>query len=144
MASVITNLLGGGLLQGVSGLISAIKGKNPGDALALEQLTQKYQSEILAADLQTLQMQSDVNKSEAASTSLFVAGWRPAVGWCCGLGLFVQFLVRPLFTWGAALSGHPIVFPELDMGTLMTLLLGMLGLGGMRTFEKVNGIKAGH
>ena len=51
-----------------------------------------------------------------------------------------QFVFAPLLTWGAALLGHPVVTPTLDLSTLMTLLLGMLGLGGMRTVEKLNGV----
>jgi hypothetical protein len=140
----IGNLVSGGLFSGIGGLISAIKGKNPGDALALQELAAKYQSEILAADLQAAQMQADVNKTEAANASIFVAGWRPWCGWVCGTGLAVQFLVGPLFTWAAALFGRPVVFPVLDMSTLLTLLLGMLGLGGMRSWEKVNGTNSGH
>lgn len=81
--------------------------------------------------------QSDTNKIEAGSADKFTSRWRPFIGWVCGTGLAVQFLVGPLFTWIAALVGYPIVFPSLDMGTLLTLLLGMLGLGGMRTIEKL-------
>ena len=81
--------------------------------------------------------QIDVNKVEAASTNWFVAGWRPYVGWVCGTGLAFQFLIAPLGTWIAALAGHPVVFPPLDTGTLLTMLGGMLGIGGMRTYEKV-------
>lgn len=102
------------------------------------------QKDALSFQLAQMQAQTDTNKVEAANQSLFVAGWRPFIGWICGFGLAFAFLISPLFTWLAALFGHPIKFPELDLGTLMTLLLGMLGLGGMRTFEKVNGIKAGH
>jgi hypothetical protein len=75
---------------------------------------------------------------------MFVAGWRPFIGWVCGAGLATQFLVGPLFTWVAALLGKPVVFPVLDLSTLVTLLIGMLGLGGMRTLEKVNGVTTGH
>jgi hypothetical protein len=137
-ASIIGNLLSGGLLSGISGLINTIRGKSPEDAVKLAELAGKYQSEILAADLQQAQMQADVNKQEASSSSMFVAGWRPAVGWVCAVGLLTQFLVAPLTTWVAALLGKTVVFPTLDMGTLMTLLLGMLGLGGMRTYEKIS------
>ncbi len=96
------------------------------------QLQNKIQDAITA--------QIEVNKQEAASPSVFVAGWRPAIGWICGSGLAVQFIINPLFTWGANLAKHPVGFPSLDMGSLMTLLLGMLGLGAMRTVEKVQGV----
>ena len=144
MASVVANLLSGGLLSGVSGLINTIRGKSPEDAAKLQELAAKYQDDILQSDLQRAQMQADTNKAEAASTSMFVAGWRPAVGWVCSIGLLTQFIIAPLATWASGLIGKPVVFPSLDMGTLLTLLLGMLGMGGMRTFEKVNGVNSGH
>lgn len=99
------------------------------------QLAGKLQDQLNAQ----LQGQLDTNKQEAASQSLFVAGWRPFIGWVCGSGLAIQFIVNPIFTWIAALAKHPVQFPSLDLGTLMTLLFGMLGLGAMRTYEKVQG-----
>ena len=144
MATVITSLLSGGLFQGLNGLIDRIKGKSPEDAAKLAELAQKYQTDILTADTQLAQMQADINKAEAASTSTFVAGWRPFIGWVCGSGLAMQFIVGPLTTWIAAMFGRAVVFPTLDMSTLLTLLLGMLGLGAMRTAEKLNGVKTGH
>lgn len=81
--------------------------------------------------------QMEINKVEAASSSLFVSGWRPSIGWVCGAGFAVQFVVGPLAEWGAALAGHPVKFPQMDTGTMMPLLLGMLGLGGLRTAEKL-------
>jgi len=81
--------------------------------------------------------QMDINKVEAASSSLFVSGWRPSIGWICGAGFAVQFVIGPLAEWGAALAGHPVKFPQMDTGTMMPLLLGMLGLGGLRTAEKL-------
>jgi len=80
--------------------------------------------------------QMEVNKVEAESESLFKSGWRPAVGWVCVLGLFYNFIFSPLGTWIVALYGNPILMPKLDIGDLMTLLFGMLGLGAYRTFEK--------
>ena len=81
--------------------------------------------------------QMEINKVEAASSSLFVSGWRPSIGWVCGAGFAVQFVVGPLAEWGSALYGHPVKFPQMDTGTMMPLLLGMLGLGGLRTAEKL-------
>jgi Holin of 3TMs, for gene-transfer release len=144
MASIVTNLLGGGLLSGISGLINTIRGKSPEDAAKLQELAAKYQDDVLLADQQRAQMQADINKAEASNTSLFVAGWRPAVGWVCAIGLLTQFIIAPLATWGSGLIGKTVTFPSLDMGTLLTLLLGMLGLGGMRTYEKVNSVNSGH
>jgi Holin of 3TMs, for gene-transfer release len=147
MASAITNLLGGSITDGVAKIIGLFK-VDPTVALAkqteLQEITLKMQADAAAAVAQQLHDQAAVNQVEAASQKLFVAGWRPFIGWVCGSGLAVQFIVGPVVTWAAALAKHPVVFPTLDMGTLMTLLLGMLGLGTMRTFEKVNGVNAGH
>ena len=81
--------------------------------------------------------QMEINKVEAASSSLFVSGWRPSIGWVCGAGFAVQFVIGPLAEWGSALYGHPVKFPHMDTGTMMPLLLGMLGHGGLRTAEKL-------
>lgn len=83
--------------------------------------------------------QLDINKTEAASPVWFVAGWRPYIGWICGTGLAYQFIFMPIFNGVATMSSMTAGFPSLDMGTLLTLLLGMLGLGGMRTYEKITG-----
>jgi phenylpyruvate tautomerase PptA (4-oxalocrotonate tautomerase family) len=85
--------------------------------------------------------QIEINKEEAKSRNIFIAGWRPFVGWTCGLALFWHFLGLPvtLFITGWFNLQHPPL-PEFDMQSLMTVLLGMLGLGGMRTFEKFKGI----
>lgn len=86
--------------------------------------------------------QAQTNTAEAASTNTFVSGWRPMVGWTCALGLGTQFIVRPFFIFGANLLHKVADFPVLDLGTLTTLLFGMLGLGAMRTLEKVQGVAA--
>lgn len=85
--------------------------------------------------------QIEINKEEAKSRNIFIAGWRPFVGWTCGLALFWHFLGLPvtLFITGWFDLQHPPL-PEFDMESLMTVLLGMLGLGGMRTFEKFKGV----
>lgn len=82
--------------------------------------------------------QIDVNKAEATAGG-FRGGWRPYIGWTCGAALSLQFVVAPLLEWGAAAAGHPVPpMPKLD-GVLWELLAGMLGLGGLRTLEKIKG-----
>jgi hypothetical protein len=90
-----------------------------------------------SGELTQIAGQMEINKVEAASSSIFVSGWRPAIGWICGAGFAVQFVIGPLAEWGSALYGHPVKFPQMDTGTMMPLLLGMLGLGGLRTAEKL-------
>jgi len=85
--------------------------------------------------------QTDINKAEAQHRSIFVAGWRPFIGWTCGVALAYHFVVAPLILFGASWAGAEIPdLPQFDMDSLMTVLLGMLGLGGMRTFEKAKGL----
>jgi hypothetical protein len=81
--------------------------------------------------------QLEINKAEAQSRSIFVAGWRPFIGWTCGVALLAHFLIFPTADVITAYMGiPPVEYPAFDMDSLMTILLGMLGLGGMRTFEK--------
>jgi hypothetical protein len=85
--------------------------------------------------------QLEINKAEAAHKSLFVAGWRPFVGWTCGVALAWHFVGQPLVVFGITVAG--VETPELpvfEMESLLTVLLGMLGLGGLRTFEKTKNI----
>lgn len=85
--------------------------------------------------------QLDINKEEAKSSSLFVSGWRPFVGWVCGFGLVYSFIGQPLLAW-ASLTWHFAIPPALDLGTLLTVLGGLLGLGSLRTVEKINNVAA--
>jgi hypothetical protein len=108
--------------------------------LELMKLAQNGELAQLTAETELAKAQAEINQAEASSTSLFVSGWRPFVGWVCGLGLAVQFLVAPLVGFLASLAGRQFLIPTLDMSVLLTLLFGMLGLGGMRTFEKMKGV----
>lgn len=93
----------------------------------------------LAAAVMIVQGQIDTNKAEAASPNVFTSGWRPFIGWICGMALAYQYLARPLAAWAFAIAGHPLpVMLGLD-DSLWELLFGMLGLGGLRTFEKIKG-----
>ena len=134
----ISSLIGGSVGDAFAKIVGVFK-VSPEKVLESQTELEKIRLALEAQLVQQVTAQIEVNKVEAGSASMFVAGWRPAIGWICGLGLFVQFIVNPLATWGAALFKHPIAFPALDLGTLMTLLLGMLGLGGLRTYEKVQG-----
>jgi len=84
---------------------------------------------------QLIELQSEINKVEAQHRTIFVAGWRPFIGWVCGVALAYNFVLRDLLIW---FLGQEQVPPALQMEHLMTVLIGMLGLGGMRTFEKLN------
>lgn len=82
-----------------------------------------------------IELQAEINKIEAQHRTIFVAGWRPFIGWVCGVALAYNFILRDLLVW---FIGPEQVPPALQMEHLMTVLIGMLGLGGMRTFEKLN------
>jgi hypothetical protein len=81
--------------------------------------------------------QLEVNKVEAGHTSLFVAGWRPFVGWTCGVALCYHFVLQPFLVFLLYSSGYQMDLPVFDMTTLTTILMGLLGLGGLRSYEKV-------
>ena len=103
----------------------------------------KDQKAKLAHDLATMAdkhaqqialAQIEVNKAEAASGSLFKGGWRPAVGWVCAIAFAYHFILKDLIIFGASFAGAELPeLPEFDMGTLLTVLGGMLGIGGLRT-----------
>lgn len=108
--------------------------------LKLFELQQAGELKVLEAETAMATGQMEINKVEAASDSLFKSGWRPAVGWICVFGLFYQFVFLPFATFFLALYEVRAVMPAMDLNTLMTLLFGLLGLGGYRTIEKLKGI----
>jgi Holin of 3TMs, for gene-transfer release len=83
------------------------------------------------------QQQVSVNRQEAQHASLFVAGWRPAIGWTCAAALAFEFLLSPLGQWIGFMLGHPIPKPPTLSEHLWELLMGMLGLGALRSLEKI-------
>jgi len=121
MLKAILSLFGGGKGQSIGSLAKdireAVKGKeiDPKEALEL------------------IKIQNEVNKLEAQHRSVFVSGWRPFIGWICGIALAYNFIIRDIVAWFLP-NALP---PALQMEHLMTVLLGMLGLGGLRTYEKL-------
>ena len=90
---------------------------------------------------QALLAQLEINKAEAASGSLFKGGWRPAVGWICAIAFGYHFVLQPLIIFVVTIIGIDIPdLPEFDMSTLLTTLGGLLGIGGLRTYEKQKGL----
>lgn len=96
----------------------------------------------LAAAVSLVQGQLEINKVEAANPSLFVSGWRPAIGWACGAGCIWNWVGLPIAKAGLLLAGIKLEISPADLTEMMPLLLGMLGLGGLRTYEKVQGVAA--
>lgn len=115
------------------------KGAADAAKIRLMELAQQGELASLNADVTLATAQADTNKIEAASNRLFVAGWRPAVGWICALAVGFKFIGGPLLFMAGQVAGHPVELPAIDTAELWPLLLGMLGLGGLRTVEKVKG-----
>jgi len=105
----------------------------------LAELAQKGELAVLDAEVKLATGQMEINKEEAKNPSLFVSGWRPAVGWTCVMGLIYTFLLHPMLTWVSTNFGI-LAPPTVETGVLMTLLTGMLGLASIRSFEKYNGV----
>ena len=127
----------GSLVGPVSGLLDKfIEDKDVKNKLAhdLSTMAERHAQELAKGQL-------EVNKVEAAHKSLFVAGWRPAIGWICGLGMASNFILIPMANFVLALTGSAVVVPLLDTGEMMPVLMGMLGLGAMRTYEKKEGVQ---
>ncbi len=99
-------------------------------------LEHEIKTEIQRANL----AQIEVNKAEAQHRSVFVAGWRPFIGWTCAVAMAYHFVMQPIIVFSLSANGVDYSLPEFDMASLMTVVLGILGLGGMRSFEKYKGI----
>lgn len=121
------------MLDKLIGPITGIVDKLVPDKDLREKLNHELSMSLHNANLAQL----EVNKAEASHKSIFVAGWRPFVGWVCGVALAYHFILAPLIQFGFALSGFDQELPEFDFSQLSTVLMGMLGLGGLRTFEKM-------
>ena len=130
--SVLTSLVGP-----VTGLLDKfIEDKDQKAKLAHEIATmgEKHSQEALLAQL-------EINKAEAASGSLFKGGWRPFVGWTCGIAFAYHFVLQPLLIFVFAYIGLETPdLPQFDVGTLLPVLGGMLGIGGLRSYEKTKGL----
>lgn len=98
------------------------------------------ESELRSALLSADAAQMAVNAAEAAHRSVFVAGWRPYIGWVCGAAFSWHFVLAPVANYALTALGHPAVALAFDLTTLTTVLLGLLGLGGLRTYEKLKGL----
>jgi hypothetical protein len=103
---------------------------------------EQFEGQMLNAMTSLVEGQLEINKVQAQHASIFVAGARPFIMWVCGVALAWQFIGQPVFTWGILVAGAELPdLPVLDIAPLMTLLLGMLGLGGLRTYEKRLGVE---
>jgi hypothetical protein len=110
--------------------------------IKLKMMELEFQKQFKEIELQFERdsKQIDVNVEEAKSSSLFIAGWRPAVGWICVIALGYHYILAPFMADIAGFLGYAVKLTELNISELMTLLFGLLGLGAFRTYEKVKGV----
>ena len=124
----------------ISGIVDRVMDAafpDPAKKASAEATALRAQVEAMMAPLAG---QIETNKIEAASSSVFVAGWRPFIGWVCGAALVYQYLAAPLLPWVVNVAGgHAPAMPSLD-GNLWELMFGMLGIAGLRTYEKAQGV----
>jgi hypothetical protein len=114
---------------------AALTGKEPLDANKAAELALKAQE----MENGLIMAQAEINKIEAANPNLFVSGWRPGAGWVCVLALSYTYIGQPFVTWGCLNFGW-VAPPSINMDGLMTLLLALLGVAGLRTYEKKAGV----
>lgn len=128
------------LLPAVTPLIDKLVGLIP-NSNERAKAKEEFEMALMNAVNQAARDQVEVNKVEAASSSIFVAGWRPFIGWVCGVAIAYTYIVYPILLWALALNGYQTTnVPKLETDALYQLVLAMLGLGTMRTFEKVKGV----
>lgn len=125
----------------LSPLISKVADYIP-DPVAKAKAQAEATTEMLQFVTQQNQAQLAVDQAEANNKNVFVAGWRPAIGWACGAAFAWQYVAEPVAQFTLAAFGHPVTLPVLNIGDMMPVLMGMLGLGGLRTYEKVTGVAA--
>lgn len=102
----------------------------------------EQEKQQLAAAVMVIQGQLDINKAEASNPSVFVSGWRPFIGWVCGAGCAWNWVGLPVVKTIAVAVGFQMNVSPADLTEMLPLLIGMLGLGGLRTAEKINGVAA--
>lgn len=127
----LTNILGGSVIEGASGIANIVD-------KFIETPDERRAAEIIYRKLQARpdELQAEINKVEAGHRSLFVAGWRPAIGWICSLALCWGWIAAPLLQF--FYPGHPV--PAIEIGEAISLIMAMLGMGALRTYEKKSGL----
>lgn len=123
------------LLGTVMPLVDKLVARIP-DPAARERAALEMQKELIQAAVSESQAQAKINEAEAANQHLFVAGWRPAIGWACAIGFGWTFVGYPLLSWVIALFGMTASLPSINSDILMELTFGMLGMGALRSFDK--------
>ena len=134
MLNLISGLLGGknGALKQISGVIDDLHTSEE-EKLDKKILMQRIQQKLAEKQL-------DVNVKEAGHRSIFVSGWRPFIGWCGGFALAFEFILSPGIEWYSKFAGLNLTAPEIQTGPLLAIVTSMLGVAGLRSFEKSKGL----
>jgi len=110
------------------------------DKASAELAKQKIEMELISAANEINRLQAETNKVEAGHRSIWVAGWRPFIGWSAGVGVCYFFCLQPLIQWGVAISGSTIALPTFPEEALFEMVFALLGMAGLRSFEKIKGV----
>lgn len=124
-------------ITALANVVNTVLGRVLPDKVASEAAQAQLAQMALSGELAQVAGQLQIDNTEAANASVFTSGWRPFIGWICGLALCCDFIVRPVFIWACNLAHHPADFPTLDMTELMPLVLGMLGMTAADVTHKV-------
>lgn len=127
-------------LSSIADVVNTVLGRVLPDKAAKDAATAQLAQMALSGELQQVAGQLEINKVEASSTNWFVAGARPAAMWICDLGLFYAIFLQPVGTWIAMLCGKSVSAPHLDTQLLLAILLPLLGIGALRTVDKIQGV----
>lgn len=135
MTGILSKLIGGSVGEMANGVASAID-------RFVETKEEKAAAELLLmkAQQEPDKWQAEINKIEAGHRTIFVAGWRPFIGWVCGVGIAWHFILRHVCDMVIQLTGKAVSLPMIETGELISLALAMLGMGALRSYEKKNGL----
>ena len=135
MLGIIQGILGGGQGGALKTISKVIDDLHTSDEEMLDKkiLMQRIQQKLAEKQL-------DVNAKEAGHRSIFVSGWRPFIGWCGGFALAFEFILSPGIEWYSKFAGLNLIAPEIQTGPLLAIVTSMLGVAGLRSFEKAKGI----
>lgn len=139
---IIEQLIAGGakgLLEGFGSFAKDMRQVFTGEIDPVKKA--ELQAKLMEFEFLATKAQTDINIEEAKNPNIFVAGWRPFIGWVCGVGLLYATMLQPAMNWWAKLYHPEFTAPGFDTATLMTTLATLLGLGGLRTFEKFKDVE---
>jgi hypothetical protein len=130
------------LLPTIGDVVNKLVDRIP-DPAAREKAKLEAENSLLNASIKQMEGQIAINIEEAKNPNIFVAGWRPMIGWACASAFVFMYVVAPIINWLGAIFGFTLPVPQFQTDELMSLTFGMLGIAGFRTFEKFKGVARG-